>query len=269
MIIDMHVHLSENIPISEWSWKQWSFNPPITNTGEQHIKKMNNSDPKIDKSLVFGFHSLHSDTLKTMKKNNDYIHSITKNYPDRYIGAALIDPSWGDKGIKELNRMVNKGIRVVKIKFTSVFFPANCLGAQKLLKEVDNLGLLPVMHSDWTMWSNPSIIGNLVSNFPDLKFVLQHFGLSQSLEAIEVAKSNKNMYVDTSAVIQPRNIERFIDKVSPNRIVFASDTIRHHERTMPQEEINRVIKLNISKDNIKKIFGTNAKSLLKSVGVEL
>jgi len=239
MIIDMHVHLSENTPISEWSWKQWSFNPPITNTGEQHIKKMNNSNPKIDKSLVFGFHSLHSDTLKTMKKNNDYIHSITKNYPDRYIGAALIDPSWGDNGIKELNRMVNKGIRVVKIKFTSVFFP------------------------------NPSIIGNLVSNFPDLKFVLQHFGLSQSLEAIEVAKSNKNMYVDTSAVIQPRNIERFIDKVSPNRIVFASDTIRHHERTMPQEEINRVIKLNISKDNIKKIFGTNAKSLLKSVGVEL
>ena len=269
MIIDMHVHLSENIPYSEWSWKQWSFNAPVTNTAEQHLHKMDKCEPKIDKSLVFGFHSLQSDTMKTMENNNNYINSIIMKYPDRYVGAALIDPSWGDKGIIELNRMVKKGIRVVKIKFTSVFYPANCQGAQKLLKEVDDLGLLPVMHSDWTMWSNPSIIGSLASNFPDLKFVLQHFGLSQSLEAIEVAKTNKNMYVDTSAVIQPRNIERFLDHVSTDRIVFASDTIRHHEWTMPQEEINRVLGLNISKDNMKKIFRSNAEGLLNSVGVEL
>jgi predicted TIM-barrel fold metal-dependent hydrolase len=269
MIIDMHVHLSDNIPFCEWSWKQWFFTPTITNTAEQHLKKMDNSRPKIDKSLVFGFHSLHSDTINTMEKNNDYIDNVVKKYPDRYIGAVLIDPSWGDKAIKELKRVVKKGIRVVKIKFTSVFYPANCLGAQKLLQEVDDLGLLPVIHSDWTMWSNPSIIGNLASNYPDLKIVLQHFGLSQSLEAIEVAKVNKNIYVDTSAVIQPRNIERFIHKVSPDRIIFGSDTIRSHEWTMPQEEINRVLKLNINKDNIKKIFGTNAESLLKSVGVVL
>lgn len=269
MIIDMHVHLSEKIPYSEWSWKQWSHNPVITNTAEQHLKKMNECEPIIDKSLVFGFHSLHSDTIKTMEKNNDYMYRVIKKYPERYIGAALIDPSWGDKAIIEMKRMVKRGIRVVKIKFTSVFYPANCLGAQKLLREVDDLGLLPVIHSDWTMWSNPSIIGNLASNYPDLKIVLQHFGLSQSLEAIEVAKLNKSIYVDTSAVIQPRNIERFIHKVSSDRIIFGSDTIRSHEWTMPQEEINRVLKLSINEANIKKIFSTNAESLLKSVGVEL
>lgn len=265
----MHVHLSDNMPFNEWSWKKWSFIPEITNTAEQHLIKMDNSDPKIYKSLIFGFHSLHSDTLKTMEKNNDYIDSVIRRYPDRYIGAALIDPSWGDKAIRELRRMVKKGFRVVKIKFTSIFFPANCLGAQKLLREVDDLGILPVIHSDWTMWSNPSIIGNLVSNFKDLKIVLQHFGLSQSLEAIEVAKSNNNIYVDTSAVIQPRNIERFIKNVSSDRIVFGSDTIRNNEWTMPQEEINRVLKLNISENNLKKIFSVNAESLLKNVGVEL
>ena len=265
----MHVHLSDNMPFNEWSWKKWSFIPEITNTAEQQLIKMDNSDPKIYKSLIFGFHSLHSDTLKTMEKNNDYIDSVIRRYPDRYIGAALIDPSWGDKAIRELRRMVKKGFRVVKIKFTSIFFPANCLGAQKLLREVDDLGILPVIHSDWTMWSNPSIIGNLVSNFKDLKIVLQHFGLSQSLEAIEVAKTNNNIYVDTSAVIQPRNIERFIKNVSSDRIVFGSDTIRNNEWTMPQEEINRVLKLKISKNNLKKIFSINAESLLKNVGVEL
>jgi predicted TIM-barrel fold metal-dependent hydrolase len=98
---------------------------------------------------------------------------------------------------------------------------------------------------------------------------MQHFGLSQSLDVISVAKRLSNVYADTSAVIHPRNILRFIEEVSPDRIMYASDTIRSNERFQPQDELNRVLCLGLSKELEDKVFGSNARSLLSSVGVKL
>jgi predicted TIM-barrel fold metal-dependent hydrolase len=269
MIIDMHVHLSRRLPFHEWIWRQWPGTPEFMHTAEQFLKKMNTSKPRIDKALVFGFRSLNGETPQIMIDDNDYILKVVEEHPERYIGAGLIDPSWGKRSIKELKRIVKKGLRVLKIKFTSVHFPANCPGAKRLFQEIDDLGILPVIHSDWTHWSSPSTLGDLMMNYPALKMVMQHFGLTQSLEAIEIAKNNENIYVDTSAVIHPRNIIRFIEKVSPKRIMYASDTIRSYEKTMPQEEIDRILHLDLSKRNLDKILGGNAEKLLKSVGIDL
>ena len=269
LIIDMHVHLSQRLPEAEWLCRQWPNTPSFELTAEQFIDKMNNANPKIDKAVVFGFRSLTSETPEIMKQDNDYVLETVAKYPDRYIGAALIDPSWGSKSIRELNRTIKAGLRIVKVKFTSVHFPANCKGAVNLFKEIDNLGALPVCHTDWTHWCHPSILGELAEKFPDTKIVMQHFGLSQSLDVISVAKRLPNVYADTSAVIHPRNILRFIKEVSQERIMYASDTIRSTEHFQPQEELNRVQCLNLSKEIEEKVFSSNARTLLKSVGVEL
>jgi predicted TIM-barrel fold metal-dependent hydrolase len=265
----MHVHLSQSLPEAEWLPRQWPNTPQREHTAEQFIEKMNKSKPRIDKAVIFGFRSLTSESVETMKKDNDYILETIKKYPDRYIGASLIDPSWGKKSIEELRRMINAGLRLVKVKFTSVHFPANCHGAVKLFKEIDDQGVLPLCHTDWTHWSHPSILGELADRFPDTKIVMQHFGLSQSMDVISVAKRLPNVYADTSAVIHPRNILRFIDYVSPDRIMYASDTIRSTEWFQPQDELNRVSCLKLSKELEEKIFGLNAGLLLKAVGVEI
>jgi predicted TIM-barrel fold metal-dependent hydrolase len=98
---------------------------------------------------------------------------------------------------------------------------------------------------------------------------MQHFGLSQSMDVISIALRHPNVYADTSAVIHPRNILRFIDRVSPDRIMYASDTIRNNERFQPQDELNRVLCLKLPGELEAKVFGLNAKRLLESVGVEL
>jgi predicted TIM-barrel fold metal-dependent hydrolase len=228
---------------------------------------MDDCIPRIDKALVFGFRSLHSESPEAMRSENDYIIKATEEYPDRLIGSCLIDPSWDKIALDELNRVIKKGLRVVKIKFSSVHVPANSPLARKIFHEIEDLGILPVLHSDWSFWTNPSIIGDLLQYFPETKIVMQHFGISQSHEALSVAKNNKNIYMDTSAVIHPKNIINFVEKVSPNRIMFASDTIRGFEETMPQEEMDRVTRLNLSKDVLEKVLGENARKLLRSVGV--
>ena len=85
----------------------------------------------------------------------------------------------------------------------------------------------------------------MAEKFPDTKLVMQHFGLSQSLDVISVAKRLSNVYADTSAVIHPRNILRFLEEVSKDRMLYASDTIRETERFQPQEELNRVLCLDL------------------------
>ena len=57
--------------------------------------------------------------------------------------------------------------------------------------------------------------------------------------------------------------------MSPDRLMFASDTIKGYEETMPQEEMDRVTQLNLPEDILAKVLGTNARELLRSVGLTL
>lgn len=64
---------------------------------ERFIEKMDNCEPKIDKALVFGLTSLASDSPERMKVENNYIKRVVGAHPDRFVGAGVIDPSWGEK----------------------------------------------------------------------------------------------------------------------------------------------------------------------------
>jgi predicted TIM-barrel fold metal-dependent hydrolase len=103
----MHVHLSQKLPDAEWVSKQWPNTQSREHTAEQFIEKMDASKPKIDKAVIFGFRALTSESPEIMRKDNDYTLETIRKYPDRYIGASLIDPSWGEKSIYELKRATN------------------------------------------------------------------------------------------------------------------------------------------------------------------
>lgn len=169
MIIDLHVHLGERLPDREWVWKQWPDTELIGISAEQCIEKMDACNPRIDKSLVFGLKSLSSESPNEMKLDNDYILRTVEKYPQRFIGAGALDPSWGEKAITELRRFVDAGLRVVKIRFSSFHYHANSTAGQKVIKEIEKLRVLPVMHSDWTHYSNPLILGDLAMTFPKQK----------------------------------------------------------------------------------------------------
>lgn len=270
VIIDMHVHLREKVNDTEWMWKQWSNTEPRELTGEQFIEKMENSYPKIDKAVVFGSRSLCSETPETMRRDNNYILKIVSEYPDRYIGAGVIDPSWGDKAIKELHRCVNAGIKIVKIRFSSMRFRPFSKASIRVIKEVEKLGILPLIHSDESHFSHPFLLGELARSFPNVKFVMQHFGILLSVDAFHIAKNIPNLYADTSASrIRLRNLVKFVKEVSPDRLMYGSDTGSVRGGLQPQDELDRVLSLSLQKENENKILGGNAETLLRSVGVKL
>ena len=84
-----------------------------------------------------------------------------------------------------------------------------------------------------------------------------------------MVRNHENIFVDTSAVIHPKNILRFFDEISQDRIMYASDTIRGFEKTMPQEEMDRISNLKLPMNLLEKLLGKNAIKLLRSVGVTI
>jgi len=266
----MHVHLTEKVQDKEWMWRQWPDTEPRVLTAEQFIEKMENSNPKIDKAVIFGAKSLCSETPETMKKDNNYILNVISEYPDRYIGAGVIDPSWGDKALKELHRCVNAGIKVVKIRFSSMRFRPFSKASIRVIKEVEKLKVLPLIHSDESHFSHPFVLGDLARTFPNVNFVLQHFGILLSVDALQITKNVDNLYADTSACrLRLRNLCKFVNEVSPDRLVYGSDTGKVRGGLQPQDELDRVLSLGLLKDHENKIMGDNAATLLRSVGVKV
>ncbi|TRO54118.1 amidohydrolase [Candidatus Bathyarchaeota archaeon] len=268
MIIDAHVHLMEKKPDREWVHTHWPGQTPYGITAEEYIKKMDECTPRIDKAIIFGLSSLASDTPQRMVEENNYVMDVLERHPTRFIGAGVVDPSWGDHAIEELHRFVDKGLRVVKIRFSSMHYHANCKAGQRVFAEIEKLGALPICHSDWTHYSNPLMLGDLARMFPDLKMVIQHFGEYLSLDTLSVCKSLDNVYVDTSALVHPKNVIKFMDEVSEDRILLASDTLSVRGGLQPQDALNRVLCLDLPKNRLDKLLGENAVKLLKSVGVK-
>ena len=268
MIIDFHVHLTPIPPDREWVWKQWPGTTYSGITAEDSIAKMDVCKPRIDKTLAFGAKSLVSETAQAMTEENNYILGIVRKYPQRFVGAGVVDASWGDKAIEELHRFVEAGLRVVKIRFSSFHFHANSKAGQRVFSEIEKLGVLPVCHSDWTHYSNPLILGDLAMMFPELKMVIQHFGEYLSLDAMSVAKKADNIYVDTSALVHPKNVIKFMKEISPDRIMFASDTLSIRGGLQPQDALDRILCLDLPKNDLDKVLGDNAVNLLRSVGVK-
>jgi len=268
MIIDMHVHIGEKVPDKDWKWMYWPGSEPRVQSAEQFIEKMDNCKPRIDMALVYA-DAVVRPTHEMYVKDNDYVRKMVEKYPDRLIMAPVIDVSWGDKAIQEMHRFFDAGYPIMKLRFTSYRFHANCKAGQKAFAEIEKHEGLPVVHSDWTNFSNPLVIADLARMFPDMKMVIQHFGEYMSRDGLSVAKKDDNIYVDTSALVHPKNVIKFIKEVSPDRIMMASDTFSIRDGLQPQDALNRIKCLDLSPEHEAKVFGQNAIALLKSVGVEL
>ena len=236
---------------------------------EHFIEKMDKCTPKIEKAVVFGLDGLSASSPEEMRSDNDYILKVTTEYPDKFIPAGVVDPSWGDKAIKEIRRFVDAGLHIAKIRFTSSHFHANNKAGQKIFAEIEKQGILPVCHSDWSHYSNPLILGDLAMMFPDMKMVMQHFGEYLSYDAISVCRKANNVYVDTSALVHPKNVIKFMDEVDEERVLFASDTLGVRGALQPQDALQRIQCLDLSRKQEMMVLGGNAVKLLKSVGVKV
>jgi predicted TIM-barrel fold metal-dependent hydrolase len=168
-----------------------------------------------------------------------------KEYPDRFIVNAGVDPRDGERAFEYLRRLKGEyNIQGVKLytaewRGNSKGYRLNDPDALRLLEECAKLGIKNIHpHKGPTVWPlnkdafDVHDVDEAATLFPELNFVVEHSGIPRIEDFCWIAKQDKNIYAGLAVVMpfiysRPRYfaeiMAEFLYWLGPDRLLFGSD----------------------------------------------
>ncbi|MDO8671610.1 MAG: amidohydrolase family protein [Dehalococcoidia bacterium] len=256
MIIDIHTHLmsEEDTPRTFWdNWVKVSSAhsgvpqerirerlPRLYDTsGEKLIQEMDEAG--IDRSVIalLDFWLIpETGTCKlSIEELNLRLANIAKRYPDRLIAFAGIDPR-RKNAVDLLETAVKEwGVKGLKLFPATGFYPQD-RQAYPLYRSASQFGIPVLFHSGpqpapfYSKYCQPVYLDEVATDFPELNIIIAHVAHGWWPEAVSIAGSNPNIYVDISGW-QPlfkrhpkeffHRLREVVDGVGSRRVLFGSD----------------------------------------------
>ena len=220
-------------------------------------------------------------TLK-VKVPNEYIASLVRDHPDRFIGFASVDPILGKEAVEGLEMAIKDlGLRGLKLGPTYQSFSPDDESAYPVYEKVVELDIPILIHQSWTpvvkapmKYQHPYLLDDVGINFPELKMVVAHFGWPYTDECICLVAKHRNFHIDFSfwdlfpletlyeALMKAKNLVGF------DRIMWGTD----FPLTDPGDFALKFLKINevaekvggepLSDEEIENIMGMNYLRLL-------
>jgi uncharacterized protein len=165
--------------------------------------------------------------------DNKGLAKVTAAHP-RLIGFALINPYADDGGVSELERAVGDwGMRGIKLMPLRHAYEIDGDQPRRLMKRAEELGPLPVNIHSGGHFCLPWQIAALAREFPTVPIIMDHMGDRYYLDgAINVAKEQANIFLQTSIVAMPGYIRLAVDAVGADRVIYGSDYPSGHPEIM-------------------------------------
>lgn len=216
---------------------------------------------------------------------NDNLARICALYPEQFIGFAHHDPFRPDAAA-ELRRAVQElGLRAYKLLAPSIERPIEDKAIYPVWEACQALGIPVLIHFGIQGGAggiayheniNPFKLHDIARAFPDVPFVIPHFGCAWERETLQLCWACPNVCVDTSGSLQwirwvPGDVtvkylfRKFYETVGPARIVFGSDSSwfpRGFARRYLQDQFRDCLDLGLPDEHLRLIFGGNAARLL-------
>ena len=190
---------------------------------------------------------------------HDEVAAAVKRYPNQLVPLALVNPRSGQPGLDEVERCVREhGARAVKFRPDSQSCPANCDAVRQVVELAARLGIPVFIHSGFSINAHPLTIGDIVRDYPEVRFVMQHMFDLTGKHSVKVAKRNPNVSLETSGCYSPYLIREAIETLGPDRVLFGSDT-----PYLPRQlEAFKIECLHLPERVTARVFGENAAELL-------
>jgi predicted TIM-barrel fold metal-dependent hydrolase len=267
MIMDGHVHIGEKDPV----WGKAAFNgddlialmdEPIRVFGEDRRVDFAAAMPRIGATTLADL---------TFEEQHEVVIRAVEKYPDRLIGTFVLNPRQGlDEGIATLRRLVaGGGFRMVKLHPTiHNYWPQEKGLTYPILEEAAALGIPVLIHTGEPPYSVPALLDVVARDHPNVNIIIGHFGtqkISYADDAINVARHNENVYLETGWGALPR-IREGCWAVGHERLVFGSDSPPQDifSQLRVVECLNRKPPLGVSlpEEDVFKILGGNLRRLM-------
>jgi predicted TIM-barrel fold metal-dependent hydrolase len=216
-----------------------------------------------------------------MGEANDDLSEFMKHAPDRLYGCgSLLDPTHPDAA-REVRRFPKLGIHALKLYAPSYRVPLNDRLFYPVYEAAAECGLPIIIHFGITIGgffdltnANPLAISAPGRDFPELTFILAHFGAGFLREAMFLAYHTDNICVDTSGT---NNWRLFVPGEPPleqvfrdalrafgaNRILFGTDSTMFsgYRKNIVEEQTAILDRIEMPADERALILAGNARRI--------
>ena len=184
-------------------------------------------------------------------------------FPGRLEAFARIHPWYGDESVALLERAIGElGFKGLKLHpVTTIAHPAD-EDTLRLIRAAAAHAAPTLFHCGDEPLTTPLAIARAADACPEATIILGHMGGYFHVdEAIEVAERHPNLVLETSAMPYPAKIREAVERIGPERVLYASDG----PACSPRIEVEKVRLAGLDADGERLVLGENARSLLDAV----
>ena len=159
----------------------------------------------VEKAVLFNFDEESVSGLKGLP--NDYYADIVRQYPEKFMGFAGIDPLKGMDAYREIRRCRDLGLRGIAIRPFMFKIPPEHPKMYPLYAACVEFDMpiwlhLSINYSTNTMEvERPIHVDIVAQDFPELKIIAGHGGWPWVGEMVAVAWRNPNIYIDITSYL--------------------------------------------------------------------
>jgi hypothetical protein len=258
--------------------KEWDFDPPETNPPDDEIQA-DRWAQEVDK---YGLRAVGFVT----GGGNANLARVVRRDPNKFVGFAHHYPFAEDAAEKLRLAVTEYGFRGYKVLAPMLDRPIEDEAAYPVWEMCAELDIPVLIHFGiqgggggiaWHENINPLKLHNVAKDFPDVEFVVPHFGCAWIRETLQLCWACRNVSVDTSGSNQwvrwvdgdwttKRLFRKYMETIGPERIIFGTDSSyfpRGFAIRYLQDQIRDCRELNMSHQHMQMIFAGNAARLLK------
>ena len=260
MIVDTHVHLMAD-STGWYAYKKSAGGSDAQSWDAEAIVRVLD-ESGIDRCFIFTLSGLYG--FNDVVKANQDVGAAARLFPDRLIPFCTCFPNQDpEAAAREIVRCLDQGFKGVKFHPWLQSFPANSAYLYPSL-EICSKHRAPVLfHTGTPPYSQPFQVMEQARRFPDVPFIIGHFGKIMFLDAVRSAELCPNVYLETSGA-QVADITFALERIGSDRILFGTDlpiggassakwNLVKIASALPEEEQRR------------KVFGANALQLIAQV----
>jgi uncharacterized protein len=219
---------------------------------------------------IFGV-SIDRDGLAQLMRANEVSQGVVFS-PDNQAAVDVVDSIegvyglyWADptrpEHLHEARRFLDhpKFLGVKLHPLLDGYYPNDPM-LYPLMRLLQDRGLPVLVHTGHPIFSLPWSVEELAVAFPGVKVIMGHMGHGNGLyinAAIEAARKNANVYLETSGMPMHTKIREAIERAGPDKVLYGSDVPFHH----PQVEMLKVRLSGLSADLVDRVLDANARRL--------
>ncbi len=184
-------------------------------------------------------------------------------FPGRLEAFARIHPWYGDEAVALLERALGElGFKGLKLHpVTTIAHPAGA-DTLRLIRVAAAHSAPTLFHCGDEPLTTPLAIARAAEACPEATIILGHMGGYHHVdEAIAVAERYGNLLLETSAMPYPAKIREAVDRLGPERVLYASDG----PACSPLLEVEKVRLAGLDPHAERLVLGANAQCLLEAV----